>query len=108
METPYIVLTVTRLPYNAACTWTSQSSSDKDVNNGYSELIKIQDPRLIDYAFGPNLLTARGFTLFDISSTGCDIKNLFVGGYNIANTTTNIRNFLNPSNQDWSMFPTNG
>jgi len=78
-------------------TYTSQGTTDKNANNGHADLIKYQDPRIVDFNNG-FLNNSRGFTLFDISSTGCNVRNFFVGGHNVTNQTNTVKDILFPSN----------
>jgi phosphodiesterase/alkaline phosphatase D-like protein len=80
---------------NESSSLRSQSTREKQLQNGSQDLAKYQDPRIVDFNYN-FLNNLKGFTLFDFSSTGCDAKYFFVGGYDVGNTSLAPINFIVP------------
>ena len=68
-----------------------QSWEEALVHNGSLQLKKYQCPQFVDYC-DLSLINGKGFTYMTITSTGADIKNLFVGGYDVSLTNQEVRN----------------
>ena len=64
----------------------SQSTYEKVFHDVNADFLKFQDTRVVDWNMS-RLNNGKGFTVFDYSTTGCLVTNLFPGGYSLADTT---------------------
>ncbi len=65
---------------NIFSTFYSQSWQDQRTNNAISDFMRNQWPGMVDWN-NISLLNSRGFSTITFTSTGANLKNIFVGGF---------------------------